>query len=202
MTDATIRLATEDDAGAISGVYAPYVEDTVITFETEPPSADDVRERMRDKRPDYPWLVCELDSAVVGYAYAGPVRERDAYRWSVESSLYVDADAHGRGVGTGLYESLLAVLERQGYVTVYGVVTLPNPASAALHESFGFEREGTFEKMGYKHGAWHDVGWWSLALHEHPVDPDPPRTVPAVRGEDEAAFADAVAAGRDAIEYP
>ncbi|SFK98625.1 phosphinothricin acetyltransferase [Halogranum rubrum] len=182
---ATLRLATEDDAAAIQRIYAPYVEETAITFELEPPSTAEIRERIDDTLTDYPWLVCEADDDVVGYAYAGPVRKREAYQWSVESSVYVDSAAHRNGVARGLYESLLELLELHGYITVYAVATLPNPGSVALHESFGFDHDATFEKMGYKHGEWHDVGWWSLAVREHPADPDPPLSLAVARERDE-----------------
>ncbi|GGL31074.1 N-acetyltransferase [Halarchaeum grantii] len=193
MSDVRLRLAEASDATAVRRIYAPYVEETAITFDADPPSVAALRERIRSKLDDYPWVVAEADGDVVGYAYAGPVRERVAYQWSVESSLYVERDAHRSGIGSALYEALLALLERQGYVTVYGVVTLPNPASAAIHEAFGFEREGTFERMGYKHGEWHDVGWWSLALREHPAEPEEP--TPLFELRERAAWNDALAAG-------
>ncbi|GGM57671.1 phosphinothricin acetyltransferase [Halarchaeum rubridurum] len=190
MSDATLRLARPDDAAAVRRIYAPYVEGTSITFETSPPSVAACRERIADTLPDYPWLVCERDGEVVGYASAGPVRAYDAFEWAVESSVYVAESAQGEGIGRALYEALLALLDEQGYAVVYGVVTLPNEASVALHESLGFEREATFAGMGYKHGAWHDVGWWSRALGERPADPDPPRALTAVRSR--AAWNDAL----------
>lgn len=197
MTRATLRLATEADAAAIRRIYAPYVDDTAITFELDPPSTDEIRERIRDTLAEYPWLVCAVDGDVVGYAYAGPVRKREAYQWSVESSVYVDPEAHRNGVARGLYESLLALLELQGYISVYAVATLPNPASVAFHESFGFEQDAAFEKMGYKHGEWHDVGWWSLTLREHPDDPDPPLSLWAA--QDRAEWDEALTAGQSSI---
>lgn len=191
MSDPTLRLATPDDAAAVRRIYAPYVEETPVTFETSPPTVAACRERIEGTLPDYPWLVCELDGDVVGYASAGPIREYDAFEWAVESSVYVAESAQGRGLGSALYAALLALLERQGYVVVYAVVTLPNPASAALHESFGFAHEGTFAGMGYKNGAWHDVGWWSLVLDERPADPEPPRLLTDLRSR--AAWNDALA---------
>lgn len=184
MSTLTLRLATPDDAAAIRRIYAPYVTETAITFETDPPSVAVCRERVAETLPDYPWLVCERDGDVVGYASAGPIRAYDAFEWAVESSVYVAESARSSGIGSALYEALLALLERQGYVVVYAVVTLPNEASVALHESLGFEHEGTFSGMGYKHGAWHDVGWWSRTLGERPADPDPPRPLTALRERD------------------
>jgi phosphinothricin acetyltransferase len=197
VTRATLRLATETDAAAVRRIYEPYVDDTAITFELEPPSTDEIRDRIRETLTDYPWLVCEVDGDVVGYAYGGPVRKREAYQWSVESSVYVDSTAHRNGVARGLYESLLELLELQGYTTVYAVATLPNPPSVAFHESFGFEQDAAFEKMGYKHGEWHDVGWWSLTLRDHPSDPDPPLSLSAAREEER--WADAVTTGEPSI---
>ncbi|GGN12733.1 arsinothricin resistance N-acetyltransferase ArsN1 family B [Halarchaeum nitratireducens] len=184
MSDPALRLATPDDAAAIRRIYAPYVAETAITFETAPPSVAACRERIAETLPDYPWLVCERDGDVVGYASAGPIRAYGAFEWAVESTVYVTESAQRRGIGRALYEALLALLDRQGYVVVYAVVTLPNEASVALHESLGFEHEGTFSGMGYKHGAWHDVGWWSYALGERPADPDPPRPLTALRGRE------------------
>ncbi|SDM06091.1 phosphinothricin acetyltransferase [Halogranum gelatinilyticum] len=185
MSEAEIRLATRDDAEAIAEIYRPYVEETAITFELEPPTAEEIRERIEKKLVDYPWLVCEHEGRVVGYAYAGAVRTREAYQWSVESSVYVAESAHRNGVARGLYESLFALLDLQGYLNVYAVVTLPNPGSVALHEAFGFEHDARFEKMGYKSGAWHDVGWWSLSLGEHPEAPSPPTSLATAREHDE-----------------
>lgn len=198
MTETTLRLATEDDAAAIRRVYAPYVAETPITFELSPPSLAAMRERVRETLRDYPWLVCERDGEVVGYATAGPVREYEAYQWSVETTIYVADAARGRGIGSALYEALLALLAHQRYVVAYAVVTLPNPASVALHESFGFEREATFEGTGYKDGAWHDVGWWSLALRERPAEPTPPLSLSAAR--DREGWAAALDAGRAALD--
>lgn len=197
MTRVTLRLATEADAEAIQRIYAPYVEDTAITFELEPPSTTEIRERIRETLTDYPWLVCEVDGEVVGYAYAGPIRKREAYQWAVESSVYVDSAYHRNGVARGLYESLLALLDLQRYITVYAVATLPNPASVAFHESFGFEQDAAFEKMGYKHGEWHDVGWWSYTLREHPDDPDPPLSPSAA--QELAGWDDALNAGESSV---
>ena len=192
-----IRLATRDDAEAIADIYRPYVEETAITFELEPPTADEIRDRLEKKLSDYPWLVCEHDGEVVGYAYAGAVRKREAYQWSVESSVYVAESAHRNGVARGLYESLFALLDLQGYLNVYAVVTLPNPGSVALHEAFGFEHDARFEKMGYKSGEWHDVGWWSLSLGEHPEGPSPPLSLSAA--QEREGWADALTAGQPSV---
>lgn len=171
-----LRAATESDLPAIRDIYEPFVEQTAITFASDPPTLSDLETKLQ-KKTHHPWLVCELDGSVVGYAYAGPIRERDAYRWSVETSIYVDPDFQRCGVARALYTALLEILAQQGYATAYAVVTTPNPPSIAFHESFGFERAGRFDRMGYKHGSWHDVEWWVRELRPHPDDPDEPLSI-------------------------
>jgi phosphinothricin acetyltransferase len=174
-----LRLARPADAPAVRRIYAPAVEETAVSFATEVPDVAALESKIATTLPAYPWLVCVRDDAVVGYAYGGPFRERDAYRWTVELSVYVDAAARGEGVGRALYEALLDLLSAQGYASAYGVVTLPNPASVALHERLGFERVGTFDDVGFKRDEWHDVGWWRRHLPD-PAAPDPPRPLSEV----------------------
>jgi phosphinothricin acetyltransferase len=185
----TLRMATSSDAPAIQRIYAPYVEETSITFETTVPAVETVEAKLSETLRRDPWLVCERDDGVVGYAYAGPLRERDAYRWAVELSVYVDSSAQRESVGYTLYDALLALLTAQGYASTYGGVTLPNPASVALHERCGFEHVGTFPDVGYKHGDWHDVGWWRRRLTA-PAAPDPPRPIDTL---DDAVLREALA---------
>jgi len=171
-----IRLATEDDAPAIAAIYAPYVRDTAISFELEPPEASDFRTKIRDVLKLAPWLVREDDGIVVGYAYASSFRPRRAYRFTVESSVYVRGDTRGRGVGRSLYEELMRRLEAQGFKRVIGGMTVPNAASAALHAALGFERVGVFHEVGFKFGRWHDVEFWEkqlAPLEEAPREPLP-----------------------------
>ena len=185
----TIRLAGAGDADAVRAVYAPVVRETAISFETDPPTAGEMRERIRTTLETRPWLVAERGDGIAGYAYAGPHRKRAAYRWCVDVSVYVHENHRGRGVGRGLYESLLAVLRRQGFHNAYAGITLPNPASVGLHESLGFEQVGVYEDVGFKRGEWHDVGWWSKALRECGDDPEPPLTVEEIpEGELAAAM--------------
>jgi phosphinothricin acetyltransferase len=176
--DVTLRPARPTDAAAIRRIYAPYVEETAVSFATTPPSVGELEATVEETLSQYPWLVAERDG-VVGYAYAGALRKRDAYQWTAELSVYVARGAQGEGVGRRLYEALLGLLDRQGYASTYGVVTLPNPASVSFHESLGFERVGLFDDVGYKHGAWHDVGWWRRRLSD-PAAPDPPVPFPAL----------------------
>jgi phosphinothricin acetyltransferase len=171
-----IRLATDADAAAIASIYAPVVRDTAVSFEMAPPSADVMRQRIRDVLALAPWLVLEEDGAVLGYAYAGSFRTRPAYRFTVETTVYVASGARGRKVGRRLYDELLRRVRLQGFRTAVAGITLPNPASVALHESLGFKPVGVYHKVGFKLGAWHDVGWWELpigAYDDAPPEPSP-----------------------------
>jgi phosphinothricin acetyltransferase len=174
-----IRLADpERHAAAVADIYRPSVESSLATFEEAPPDATAIAGRMRAVLARTPWLVAlEPDTdAVVGYAYASPHRERAGYRWSVDISVYVRAGAHGRGIGRALYEHLLDLLRRQGFVNVYAGIALPNPASEGLHAAIGMERIGVYRSVGYKRGRWVDVAWYGLRLRE-PGDP-PAEPVP------------------------
>ena len=185
----TIRFATEDDGEQVRAVYMPYVRDTSVSFETETPSVAAMERRIAATVEQYPWLVCEHEGRVVGYAYAGPHRSRAAYRWSIDCSVYVDAECHRNGIARGLYESLFALCRVQGFHNAYAGITLPNEASVSFHEDRGFEPVGVYEKVGYKMGDWHDVGWWATWLGDHPPDPDVPRSIEEARsreGWDEA----------------
>jgi L-amino acid N-acyltransferase YncA len=170
----------ERDAAACAGIYAPYVRDTVISFEAEPPSAAEVARRIERYSRSHAWLVAEDEGTIVGFAYGCPHRERAAYRWAADVSVYVDREQHRRGIGRSLYGALLPMLERQGFYMACAGVTLPNDASVGLHESFGFKPVGVYRRIGFKAGAWWDVGWWQLALREAadgevPADPEPGR---------------------------
>ncbi len=171
---ARIRLAREADAGAIAAIYAPFVEDTATSFETLPPAREEMVRRIAATTAGYPWLVCEIGDGIAGYAYATQHRGRAAYRWSVDTSVYIDPAHHRRGVGRGLYASLFEILRAQGFVNAYAGITLPNPGSVALHEAVGFTKVGVYERVGYKRGTWHDVGWWHLALGVHGAAPGEP----------------------------
>jgi len=178
---ARIRLADDGDAGAIAAIYAPIVESTTISFETVPPDRDEVARRLADTLASYPWLVCEIDGRAAGYAYATKHRVRAAYQWSVDASVYVDAAWRRAGVGRGLYRSLFAILAAQGFVNAFAGISLPNPASVALHEAVGFEPLGVYRRVGFKLGAWRDVGWWRLPLRSYDRPPIPPIDVVALQ---------------------
>lgn len=168
-----IRYATIDDASQILDIYRPIVETTPISFETEIPTATEIQHRIKTKQL---WLVCEKDNLILGYTYAGLYRARKAYQWSVEVSVYVHHDYYKHRIGKALYTSLFALLRLHGYINVYAGVTLPNVASVRLHESLRFTPIGIYEKVGYKFGTWHDVGWWQCVLSKHPHNPKPPIT--------------------------
>ncbi len=182
-----IRFARPADAAAIAEIYAPAVRDESISFELIPPEPDEMARRVSEVQQRYPWLVCELHGAVVGYAYAGVHRARPAYRWSVETAIYTRADARRRGVGRALYAALLSLLRQQGYVNAFAGITLPNPGSVRLHEAVGFEPFAVFRRIGFKFGAWHDVGWWSLTLAPHPADPGEPKRIEELSPNDVGA---------------
>ena len=186
---ATIRLATEHDGEAIAAVYGPYVAATPISFELDPPTADEMRRRIAERRGRWPWLVCEEAGEVLGYAYAGRFRERAAYQWAVDLSVYIRGDRHRCGIGRGLYSSLFAILRLQGYCTAYADITLPHPSSVALHESLGFRPLGVYRKVGFKLGAWHDVGCWELELRPLPAHPGSPAPLGVVQASPEWAAA-------------
>ncbi|CAI49626.1 GNAT family acetyltransferase [Natronomonas pharaonis DSM 2160] len=170
--DVSLRVATTRDAAAIADIYRPYIESTAATFREEPLEPSDVADEIDE--PTYPWFVAERDGRVIGYAHAGELRKRAAYRWATELTVYLRESAHGAGVGSALYRLLLRTLARQGFVSAYGVVTLPNQSSVALHESLGFERNATFPAVGYKLGGWHDVAWYERQLRERPPEPSEP----------------------------
>lgn len=169
-----LRMATHADAAAIRTIYAPFCEGSATSFEAHAPSLEDMEARIRKITEHCPWLVCARDGEVLGYAYASPHRERAAYRWAVDVAVYVDARHHRLGVGRALYTALFKILVRQGFFKACAGVTLPNAASVGLHEAMGFLPVGIYRGIGYKLGAWRDVGWWQLALQEERPDPPEP----------------------------
>ena len=171
---AKIRVARDSDADGLAAIYGPIVEATAISFETVVPDAQEMARRVNETLRSHPWLVCDAGGQVIGYAYATKHRVRAAYQWSVDTSVYTDGKYRRRGVGQGLYRSLFAVLAAQGFYNAYAGIALPNPGSVGLHESVGFRKIGEYRRVGYKLGAWHDVGWWQLTLREHEDAPQAP----------------------------
>lgn len=172
--DNTIRMAEPRDAAAIAAIYAPVVRETAISFELEPPDSAEMRRRIERVVQRWPWLVMEVDEELAGYVYAGQHRERAAYQWSADVTAYVAPRFRRAGVGRALYTRLLELLARQGFHNAYAAITLPNPGSVALHEAVGFRQFAVYRRVGYKLGAWHDVGWWEQVLRPHEPDPSPP----------------------------
>ena len=176
-----IRLATGADSAAIAGIYRPYVERSHFTFEEVAPDAADIAARLDN--PLHPWLVVQVDERIVGYASTSPMRNRAAYRWSVETGIYLAADAQGRGLGRRLLEAHLDLLKRQGMVTAIAGIALPNEASVALHEKLGFTLSGIERGVGYKFGQWVDVGRWQKDLSPRTDAPAEPLPFPSLRAE-------------------
>ncbi len=170
-----IRLATPADAGALAAIYAPSVADTTSSFELEPPDAAEMARRLAVVLAHAPWLVLERAGELAGFAYASRHRERAAYQWSVDVSVYVAATHHRTGVARTLYAQLFTRLRAQGFYVAHAGITLPNDPSIGLHESLGFTPIGVYPAVGYKLGAWRDVGWWRLALRAPDGAPAPPR---------------------------
>jgi phosphinothricin acetyltransferase len=171
-----VRLATDDDLAEVCTIVNYFIEHSVFNFRTEPQSVDEWRNDWRRLHRQFPWLVA-TDDGVVGVAYAAPWNGRAAYQWTVEATVYVEASSHRRGVGDALYTELLARLRRQGFHSVVAVIALPNDPSVRLHERHGFVPAGQLVEAGYKHGAWHDVGFWQCTLGRGDDNPSLPRPV-------------------------
>ncbi|MDR1421616.1 MAG: GNAT family N-acetyltransferase [Coriobacteriales bacterium] len=166
----SIRMARKEDALAILDIYRPYITDTAITFVSRIPTVTDIEKKMADIMRQYPYLVCEIDGGVVGFAYANKMRPHDAYRWNAELSIYVSSQHHGHGIATALYTALFHILKAQGFCNLYAAITIPNEQSIALHRRFGFRELVVHEADGYKLGAWRDV-LWMLYRIEGAADP-------------------------------
>jgi L-amino acid N-acyltransferase YncA len=177
---ASIRRADpERDGGACAAIYAPFVAGTAVSFEEQPPSAEEMAARIATTSERYPWLVAEDGAAVVGYAYAAAHRARAAYRWACDVAVYIGEGHRGHGLGRALYGSLLELLRGQGIQVAVAGITLPNDASVGLHEALGFELVGIYRRIGWKQGQWRDVGWWELELVPRSAGPPPEPRPPA-----------------------
>lgn len=175
MTDPaiTLRMAEEADAKALLSIYAPYVEKTAITFEYQVPTVQEFKNRITATLKRYPYLAALQHGRIIGYAYASAFKERAAYDWAVETSVYVSEEACRAGAGTILYEGLESILRRQHVINVNACIAYPNPGSIAFHEKLGYRTVGRFTKCGYKLGAWWDMVWMEKMLSAHPDTPAP-----------------------------
>jgi phosphinothricin acetyltransferase len=170
VSDVTVRVATLHDAEALLEIYRPFVQRTTVSFELEPPPAEEFALRIEKALARFAWLVAESGGRTIGYAYGTQYRERAAYRWATEVSAYVHPGHQGRGVGRALYERLFDALALKGYCTAYAGIALPNEASVGLHQAVGFEPVGVFRRAGRKFGRWHDVAWFQRTLRDEPPE--------------------------------
>jgi phosphinothricin acetyltransferase len=187
-------MATPEDAGDVAEIYGAVVRETPISFELEPPGPAEMARRMAAVLELAPWLVCEDGGRVDGYVYASRHHERAAYRWSVDVTVYVREGLRRAGIGRALYTALLALLRAQGFHAAHAGITLPNAGSVGIHEALGFRPIGVYPRVGWKMGAWHDVGYWQLELRERGGPPGPILTVDALRRS--PAWDRALAAGQ------
>ena len=181
MSKVSIRLATPKDGAAILEIYKWYIENTAITFETEVPSVEAFEQRIENTLTRFPWLVCEVDDVIAGYAYASKHRERAAYQWSADLSVYVNEKYHRRHIAKALYMVLEHILKLQGYYTAFAGVTTPNPKSEAFHTAYGFKSIGVFQNVGYKQGQWRGVQWFQYTLSDYVKEPMTPKAFPEVK---------------------
>lgn len=172
-----IRLVRESDCQALLEIYGPFVTHTTVSFEYELPTEEEFRGRIRSYSEKYPWLVCELDGKVVGYAYASKHRDRTAYQWSVEVSVYVHPEYHKKHIAKALYTALFEILELQGFISAYAGVAIPNEKSRGFHVSFGFKPIGIYHKVGYKLGKWLDTEWFERDIATPYAEPQMPKPI-------------------------
>lgn len=177
----TLEPATLEDAAEMLAIYAPYVKNTTVSSEYEPPSLEEFSHRIATYTEKLPWLLCRIDRKIVGYGYASPHRTRAGYQWSVETSIYVHPGYQRRGIAGAIYHALFELLYEQGYYNIFVGVTAPNGGSIRFHTEMGFVRSGVYPYSMYKFGQWHDVFWMHKALREHQFDPQPTVAFPAMR---------------------
>ncbi len=169
-----IRHVQIVDVESLLNIYKPFIETTAFTFETTVPSVEEFAARIQSYTEKYPWLVAEDEGKVIGYAYASKHRDREAYQWCVESSVYVMEEYHHSGIASKLYTQLFNLLKTCGYINVYAGITLPNPKSQSFHLRMGFEEIGIYKNIGYKLGKWHDVIWMAKVINDHSQNPEAP----------------------------
>lgn len=172
-SDITIRIARESDKEELLAIYAPYVKETAITFEYTVPTHEEFRDRIRKTLAKYPYLVAVQDAEILGYAYASEFKNRAAYDWAVETTIYVKQDSRKSGVGKKLYQALEEVLKQQHICNLYACIAYPNPGSIGFHEHLGYQTIGHFSKCGYKFETWYDMIWMEKMISEHDLYPEP-----------------------------
>lgn len=170
----SLRVARKEDAEGILAIYSPFVKNTTTSFEYEVSEAVDYMQKMEELMITYPWLVAEADGMIVGYTYASKHRDRIAYQWSAESSIYIHADYIGQGLASTLYNALFDILAAQNLVNLYAGIAQPNEESTMFHVKMGFTPVGVYKKVGYKNGNWIDVVWLHRTLLKHPAEPKTP----------------------------
>jgi len=178
MKDIELRYATIEDNYDILMIYEYYVLNTAITFECNVPTIAEMNDRMKNIQKKYPFLVALVDNNIVGYTYASDFRYKEAYQWSAESTIYLNKDSTGKGIGKILYQKLIDILKIQGYYNLFGGIALPNDPSIELHLKLGFTKIGTYKNIGYKHGHWHSTQWYQLVLNPYQNEPKPPQMIP------------------------
>lgn len=172
-----LQLIKEEDIAEVLEIYAPYVQNTAITFEYEVPSLESFAERVHHYTEQYPWIVAKDHGEIVGYAYASLYRSREAYQWCCELSVYLRPEVQGKDLGRTLYSALMDLLTLQGYYMVYGVIALPNEASLALHNQLGFSMDGIQENCGFKLGSWHHTATMSKPLRDFAPPLSEPKSI-------------------------
>ncbi|NLK75307.1 MAG: N-acetyltransferase [Clostridiales bacterium] len=172
-----IRLVKENDYISLLEIYGPFVRDTSVSFEYVVPTIDEFKKRINNISKIFPWLVCEVNGKVVGYAYASKHRERAAYQWSVDVSIYVAPEYHRNYIAKALYTALIKILRAQGYFNAYAIVALPNEKSEGFHKALGFVPIGVYHNVGYKFDKWHDVKCFELKISEHFLQPKSPKPI-------------------------
>ena len=183
-SDITIRIARESDTDELLAIYAPYVKETAITFEYTVPTLEEFRERMTKTLMKYPYLVAVQETEILGYAYASEFKNRAAYDWAVETTIYVKQDSRKSGVGKKLYQALEEVLKQQHICNLYACIAYPNPGSIGFHEHLGYQTIGHFSKCGYKFETWYDMIWMEKMISEHDQHPEPFKPITELRGWD------------------
>jgi phosphinothricin acetyltransferase len=179
-----IRIATMRDAGQLLDIYEPFIVSSAVSFETKVPSKRDFEIRISDYMRVYPWIVCEHQGKVIGYAYASRYRDRTAYQWSCECSVYLAGDFRRKGIAGKLYSALFEILRHQGFVNVYAVITTPNPASIKFHRKNGFKLFAVYKKVGCKFGRWYDVSWFIREVNSHRSNPENPKMFSKMKNSD------------------